>query len=309
MSKSTSAGKWIVIGLVLAALVGGWFTRKNYLAFTHSTTEAVLILAVNPLPEPPAESSSPNDARDFLIRLLLEEQLAQAKLSLEQNMSHLAETHKGVEDAVSMLEEQQRNFEFAQERYDRLMPLVETGALDLLAASQIESAYISARASLAQAQFYLGQVQSARGKPEQRKKIYLQMTQRIKHLEKLYAQVNGNPNQVKNAPPDEEDPPSDSENKPSAKLQVEAVFQDIPQNAFQEGSKARCSVLVNGKRTPFIAYVDAIKPLQNRSTLLTLSTADTELLKFPPEIRLVPCEVTIDTVSQKPLMEEKTGDP
>jgi len=33
------------------------------------------------------------------------------------------------------------------------MPLVETGALEPLAVSQIESAYISARASLAQAKY------------------------------------------------------------------------------------------------------------------------------------------------------------
>ena len=76
---------------------------------------------------------------------------------------------QAIEDAVPMVREQKDNYDFAEERYQRLMPLVEKGTLDLMTASQIQSAYIAARASLSQARFYLGQAQREYGTPETRK--------------------------------------------------------------------------------------------------------------------------------------------
>lgn len=306
MSKSSGTGKWIVIALLLAAVIGGWFTRQNYLSFTHSTRDAVLILPEQSVAESPAESKAPNDPRDTLVHLLLEDQLAEAKLSLAQNMSHLQETRQGVEDAVAMVKEQQTNFEFAQERYDRLMPLVETGALDPLAASQIQSAYISARASLAQAQFHLGQMQGARGEPEQRKKIYLQMTQRIEHLEKLLRQAGGTLPESQAAQPQESDKTAQTAPPPPPRLHIEALFHSATTDAFFKGAPARCSFSINGKKIRFEARVDAAGQLPDDLVLVTLSTPDDpDIFDVPPALRFVPCEVTIDTLPKEVPPEKK----
>jgi hypothetical protein len=74
-------------------------------------------------------------------------------MELQLLTESMLSARKAIEEAFVQVREQKENFDFARERYEKLMPLVETGALEPLAVSQIESAYISARASLAQAKY------------------------------------------------------------------------------------------------------------------------------------------------------------
>jgi len=145
----------IVLVAILFAIAGGLVTHRLLLPPKAPVDNGLWIAA---RPAGPVAVSQNSEA-EYLA--------AQADaISLQQRLE--AAKH-AIEEAVQMVKEQRDNFDFAEERYHRLMPLVEKGTLDLMTASQIQSAYISARASLSQAKFYLGQAQREYGTPETRK--------------------------------------------------------------------------------------------------------------------------------------------
>lgn len=147
----------IVLIAILFATAGGLITHQLLFPPKPSIDNGIWI-AARP-DRPPATAISRASEAEYLA--------AQADaVSLQQRLE--AAKH-GIEEAVQMVKEQRDNFDFAEERYNRLMPLVEKGTLDLMTASQIQSAYIAARASLSQAKFYLGQTQREYGTPDTRK--------------------------------------------------------------------------------------------------------------------------------------------
>lgn len=95
-----------------------------------------------------------------------------AEAELAAYLETMQAAREAVEEAVEMANQQRENYEFALERHERLMPLVETGALDAMTASQIQSALIAARVGLAQAQFFLAQARRELGSEEQRRREY-----------------------------------------------------------------------------------------------------------------------------------------
>jgi hypothetical protein len=133
-----------------------------------------------------------------------EDELAVARAELAEYVSSLEAARQAIEDAVIMVREQKENFDFAEDRYTTLMPLVETGALEPLAASQIQSAYISARASLAQAKFFLSQARRDFGTEPGRRLRLQQLQNRVAVLESTAAAQT-----APDAAPNEDPPPSD----------------------------------------------------------------------------------------------------
>jgi hypothetical protein len=113
---------------------------------------------------------------------VLRQALEEAEADLRIYIQSLTATREAIEEAVVMVQEQRENFDFALDRFETLMPLVETGALEPLAASQIQSAYISARASLAQAKFFLGQARRDFGPEELRRRRLAEMQGRVESL-------------------------------------------------------------------------------------------------------------------------------
>lgn len=124
-----------------------------------------------------AVSPPPGDSADTL-----RQALAEAEGDLRIYTQTLAATREAIEEAVVMVREQRENFDYALDRFETLMPLVETGALEPLAASQIQSAYISARASLAQAKFFLGQARRDFGSEEFRRRRLAELQNRVEEL-------------------------------------------------------------------------------------------------------------------------------
>lgn len=112
------------------------------------------------------------------LKIALEEAEADLRIYVES----LTATREAIEEAVVMVQEQRENFDYALNRFETLMPLVETGALEPLAASQIQSAYISARASLAQAKFFLGQARRDFGSEEVRRRRLSNLQGRVEML-------------------------------------------------------------------------------------------------------------------------------
>lgn len=151
----------IIAVLILAGLLaaGGWFAGKSE-SISPAPTEVdnAVWIAAGVAPTVISGSGPALEA----------EYLAAKATALSLQLSLESAKH-AIEEALPMVQEQKDNYDFAEERYNRLMPLVEKGTLDLMTASQIQSAYISARASLSQAKFYLGQAQREYGTPETRK--------------------------------------------------------------------------------------------------------------------------------------------
>lgn len=105
--------------------------------------------------------------------------LAEAETEMRVFLEKLETARQTIDEAIVMVREQKENYDFAFERYEKLMPLVETGALEPLAASQIQSAYISARAAFAQAKFLLSQAVRDFGSEEGRKLRHAQLQRKI----------------------------------------------------------------------------------------------------------------------------------
>ncbi len=105
--------------------------------------------------------------------------LAEAEIEMRVFLEKLETARQTIEEAIVMVREQKENYDFAFERYEKLMPLVETGALEPLAASQIQSAYISARAAFAQAKFLLSQAVRDFGSEEGRRLRHAQLQRKI----------------------------------------------------------------------------------------------------------------------------------
>lgn len=188
------AGFALALALILAAL--WWTTRPKIL----TTADAVWVLPTAQLAhsaegEGILESEQSDDLGEIVklveadtlqvseeksaAVLLAEEALADAEAELEDYLQTMQLARAAIEEAVVMVQEQRENFDYAMERFETLMPLVETGALEPLAASQIQSAYISARASLAQAKFLLGQARREFGTEESRRRTHSRLQRQI----------------------------------------------------------------------------------------------------------------------------------
>ncbi|HEY5793083.1 MAG TPA: hypothetical protein VIS74_07280 [Chthoniobacterales bacterium] len=146
--------KWLLTTVLLA--IAGVLLARNWPPPASPPAENGIWMAHSPAA--PAAKSSPALEAEFLA----------AKADAVSLQQRLEAAKHAIEEALQMVQEQRDNFDFAEERYHRLMPLVEKGTLDLMTASQIQSAYIAARASLSQAKFYLGQAQREYGTPETR---------------------------------------------------------------------------------------------------------------------------------------------
>lgn len=269
-------GRWIVLALLALGGIGSYLTWQTYARMNHSTRQAVLFLeqTVEVMLEVDRPAAAPpvDDRR--------EQQLAEARLELEILEDTVSSGRTAIEEALQMVKEQRDNFDFAHERYERLMPLVETGALDLLTASQIQSAYISARASLAQAKFYLGQAQRARGEPEMRRRQLERLKQQIALLEGV-SEV---------APPE----PTKMERPVSvtSPAGIEAYFTGVDAGFFRPGMLARVT-LANLPRERVEAAVVEARPL-NGGVLVRLEVDPGGLPELPDGLRFFPCQVTVD---------------
>jgi hypothetical protein len=199
MSATPPAGRLLVgagFALGLAAILAGlwWATRPKML----TTADAVWFLPVTGEAGVVAEAGTSDFPEEWgEVELLVEvdeerepaeksravaeaeELLAGAEADLRVYLESMQLTRDAIEEAVVMVREQKENFDYAAERFATLMPLVETGALEPLAASQIQSAYISARASLAQAKFLLGQARRDFGTEETRRRSHNLLQEQI----------------------------------------------------------------------------------------------------------------------------------
>lgn len=209
MSSVSPAGRiWVALGFVLGLvfLLGGlWVATRPKLI---TTVDAVWFLpppppAASELPAgdeneassmgteagdsaeiaPPLEdgaaSSGAAEPRESAEVNAAREALAESEAELQAFLDRMQAAREAIEEAVVMVREQKENFDYAFERFETLMPLVETGALEPLAASQIQSAYISARASLAQAKFFLGQARREFGSDAMRRRIHARLQRQI----------------------------------------------------------------------------------------------------------------------------------
>lgn len=165
---------WVLFGL------GGCQPQS-----TSGPQDAILWLDI---PQPTASLSAQESVQDTENLAFA---LAEAEADWRIYTQTLTATREAIEEAVVMVQEQRENFDFALDRYETLMPLVETGALDPLAASQIQSAYIAARASLAQAKFLLGQARRDFGSEEYRRRELARLQRRLETLrEAVTAETN-----------------------------------------------------------------------------------------------------------------------
>lgn len=235
------AAAFFILGAV--ATVGAFWAAKSLDTRTPEqppglfTRDAVLTRLENPHPVEPA---GPPDASAAM------EELREAELDHQLLTEGLLAAKKSVEEAVVMVREQKENFEFAQDRYEKLMPLVETGALEPLAASQIQSAYISARAALAQAKFFLGQTSRAYQSEAARRQLLSASMERVESLRK--AAMGPEPDAASPAPPPNQTG-IDAQTPPPAGAvgKVDAFFSTaLPSDARQINSGKPARVVLPG---------------------------------------------------------------
>jgi hypothetical protein len=306
--KTSNAGKWFVILLVLLALTAGFFTWKNYSAMNFSTRVAVLTLPPDMLETEMSPTLAESPAEISGLRLEeseLRHQLNVAELELALLRETVQAGTEAMEEAIQMVQEQRENFDFAQERYERLMPLVETGALDLLTASQIQSAYISARASLAQAKFYFGQAQRIRGEPETRRRQEQLLQTRIRELRSTLDLVSA---AIKKSDSIHELPANVAEEAhPHAERTalITAFFDRPLPTEIPQGATARVSFPgLDIPRTE--ASVTGARDL-GQGAVVSMSLPIGQIPGLPPDVRTIPCEVTIDISLLRVSPEEETG--
>ncbi len=212
MNATPPAGRiWVGGGFALALvfILGAlWWTTRPKLI---TTSDAIWVLPVagasDAAAEDPADSNPSGDLGEIeeLVEaesivpdlpkspavLAAEESLAFAEAELQDYLDKMQLSRDAIEEAVVMVQEQRENFDYAFERFETLMPLVETGALEPLAASQIQSAYISARASLAQAKFFLGQARREFGTEESRRRTHNRLQRQIAEAREELEVANG----------------------------------------------------------------------------------------------------------------------
>lgn len=188
---SKQSGPVFVLLLLAVGLLASGLTWWNYERKNFSTKDAVWVSGGTGS----AKDEAPQEVEVVPIQFADAESRESLRLEADQIRGEirlfqesLEATRAIIEDAVIMVQEQTDNFEFAKDRYESLMPLVETGALEPLAASQIQSAYISARASLAQAKFLLSQARRDFGTSETRVWRYQGMQKRLQEIERLLAE-------------------------------------------------------------------------------------------------------------------------
>lgn len=259
----------LVLGAFLAGLTWWHYTKSN-----PSTRDAVLIVLQKPV-DSTISATTPG--------ISLEQERAQLEMTLL--IEDFDNARKAIEHAVTMVEEQKENFSFAQERYERLMPLVESGALDPLTASQIQSAYIAARASLAQAKYLLAQAQQDYGTPEYR-------NVRLKLLRSQFSIP------VEETAPPETPVTVDPDERIHA--MIEAVFTNAAANDLKPGMLARVT---------FPSYPDI--RLQSRVSTVESVAASDQVREVRVQIpvndlpatlqnrKTVACQVTVDTTVSK----------
>jgi hypothetical protein len=250
------AGFALALAFILAAL--WWTTRPKVL----TTADAVWFLppagifhsagdetAVEPGPAadlgeiaelvPPDEVQSPEQKSPAV--MAAEEALAKAEAELGDYLQAMQHARDAIGEAVVMVQEQRENFDYAHERFETLMPLVETGALEPLAASQIQSAYISARASLAQAKFLLGQARREFGTEDSRRRTHARLQREISTAQQDLERIRsaGVSSTTGNMELHDQTPAAIADSIPANGI-IEAVFIVSPEekNAIQKGVPA-----------------------------------------------------------------------
>ncbi len=295
--RSRVGGKILVIAMLLAAVAGSGFTWWNYTKRNPSSSDAVLYNV--PTKEPPYVPISPEPA---VPQASAAEALAEAEAEARILGEALESSHKAIEEAVVMVREQKENFEFAEDRYEKLMPLVETGALEPLAASQIQSAYISARAGFAQAKYFLAQARRDYGSEESRRWRVLLARKRVDSLRKQLAEES------LSAAAEEASSETDSLEAPMDFPFVEAFFPHDPEHPLLPGMSARITLppFLKNKMPAKVETVQATEWPAGQQ-------ADRVLLRFrdslPPELsgrKTIPCYVTIDTTGPQPVLSPAT---
>lgn len=283
-----NSGKLLVFLLLTAAVAATAATWWHYREQNPSTRDAVLIMpAANvELPTTPAPVAASTPAPADIEQL--ERKLAAAEAELVVLREGYAASREAIEEAVEMVREQRENFEFAHDRYERLMPLVETGALDPLSASQIQSAYISARASLAQANFYLGEARRAFGPREVRAARMAMANLRVERANQAVAEARKT---AANSPP-ETSPPADDDSHPRPPV-IEAHFPSAATLEILPGMQAWVTVPAQGRARLKAVVLGTAPPTNNTSRKVMLRLADPPQL--PQGRRIYPCHVTIDT--------------
>jgi hypothetical protein len=271
----------ILFGLLWGALWGIGGCRSES---ALETTDAILWLNST---ETIAPASSVSAIQHELIVLpassgLLPEAahqaLEEAEGDLRIYMQSLAATREAIEEAVVMVREQRENFDYALDRFETLMPLVETGALEPLAASQIQSAYISARASLAQAKFFLGQARRDFGSEEFRRRRLSELQGRVTSLRQMVE--NNAVDQAEASNGVDEDTPAQENAGPK----IEARFhgaKPVP----EVGQLARVD-WVDGKVSLSARVVEIRRKSKNHEVRSPAESAGAEL----PSVWLLPLE-------------------
>lgn len=283
------SGPIFVLGLLALGLVAGAGTWWNYTQSNFSTRDAILRVVPPDLPpeDNPAPPALVAEAPGKVERESLREARAEAEIELGLLQENLAAAKEALEQAVVMVREAKENFDFAAERHEKLMPLVETGALEPLAASQIQSAYISARASFATAKFLLAQARQEYGSLEARQ---LRWELAAGKLARLAAEENTAAESVEGPPPanDEQTPPPARE----VGSTIEAWFDARVLGRVLPGQQARIS-LPSGNPRKLGAIVRQVDPPAPNGQVRVLLQS-TSRPGDSTERETWPCQVTID---------------
>jgi len=292
MEKKGHSGKIFVIFLLLVAATGGGMTWWNYSQNIFSTRDAVLFPPVQPSDSIAVERSS---IPSLPANRSLQAELAEAEMELRILQSSMQSARQAIEEAIVMVQEQKENFDFAHDRYEKLMPLVETGALEPLAASQIQSAYISARASFAQAKYLLSQAQRDYGTAESRTWRFAAVQKRVEQLRQASGEIVLEEEDVQVG--DLPDPPAADEG-----WRMEAVFSgELAGQKILPGMAARVTASLSGT-SPFSARVIGIEPIPNSLSapaILVRLQAEPPF-SMPQGLQALACQVTIDTTVPVP---------
>lgn len=282
-----------LISLGLAAGAGTWW---NYTQSNFSSDDAILRVMI------PAEhagsvkgersgEASVSESLETLARAEEQARLVEAREEAEIELGllkeNLAAAKESLEQAVVMVREAKENFDFAADRHEKLMPLVETGALEPLAASQIQSAYISARAAFATAKFLLTQARQEYGSLEARR---MRWELAAGKLQRLGAAEGAEAKAVGEAEAEEVEAQAEPEVLPA--VLIEAWFAGDLADKIVPGMQARIS-LPSGPLRKLGGIVRKVQPPAADGQVLVIL----ESAKAPPGVDFRsawPVQVTID---------------
>lgn len=275
----------LLIGAILAvAIHAGWRYWEHDDLFTQ---DAVLLLPT-PL--------SPSNGGD-VVMLPAEDtsvQLAVATDDLRLFVESIEASKQAISEAIVMVREQKENFDFAEDRYEKLMPLVETGALEPLAASQIQSAYISARAALSQSKFLLGQARRDFGSENTR---IFKLAQLKRNVEKWTPRIS--PNDDKKTGVSDlsvgETQQKEMATLASAAATVFAFFPDVPaMEGIVPGRSAQVSSPVWGKGACVAKVQEVSKISTTTGKMIRVRLTADSIPDTSPEQSGIPCEVRLE---------------